>query len=233
VNLEDPFICPHCGGSLAPPALDSIRPRRRTAVLAVLFACVAIGAGATVLARGRLFERPARQPAPTLATLEPAALPGPTVFFTVDTLAAPAPADIEAEESEPPSRAGRRALSKSVHKGERREAALPAASGHHHANVHLAVSIPLVAGGQPEYPEQYQEDGRSGSVTVACALQPDGGPTQCRTTQLTGGRIFDVSVHSWLDLRDVRFKPVQTRHHRPAHDVKLKVDFIGDGPAPQ
>jgi len=233
VALEDPFICPECGGSLAPPALDTIRPRGRTALLAAVFACVAIGAGATVLVRGGLFERPAPEPAPSVVTLAPASLHGPTVTFTEDTLAAVPPATVEAEESASPARSARRAQPKATSPATTREAATAAAPGRHHANVHMSISIPLVAGGQPEYPEQYEEEGRSGSVTVTCGLQPDGGPTQCRTTRLAGGRIFDVSVHSWLELKGVRFKPAQTRRRLTVNNVTLTVQFIGDGPQQQ
>lgn len=227
VALDEPFLCPECGGSLAPPALDTIRPTGRIALLTAVFACVAIGAGATVLMRSGLFNRPVAEPAPTLVWLAPALLNGPTITFAQDTLAAPDPLSVDAEEEAPLGRTSRKALPKAPRRTASRETAAPAS---HHANVHLSVSIPLVAGGQPDYPEQYLDEGRSGSVTIICGLQPDGSPAQCRTTQLTGGRIFDVSVHSWLDLKDVRFKPAQTRRRRPVHDVKLTVEFVGDGP---
>ncbi len=236
VALEDPFICPECGGSLAPPALNTIRPSGRVALLAAVFAFVAIGAGATVLVRSGLFTRPpAPEPAPTLASLEPAFLPGPLVTFAEDTLTAPDPATVDAdtEEAAAPAHVARKTFPRASRRFAGRETATPAATGRRHANVIMSVSIPMVAGGQPDYPEQYEEDGRSGSVTVTCGLQPDGSPAQCRTTNLTGGRIFDVSVHSWLELKDVRFKPVQARRRRPVHDVTLTVQFIGEGPPPQ
>jgi hypothetical protein len=228
VALDDPFICPECGGSLAPPALDTIRPRGRVAVLVAAFACVAIGAGATVLVRGGLLARHAPPPEPpaVLATLAPALLTGPPTSVTEDPLADIQPATVEADvtatRSRPPRKVRRPAALQA--------AASPSGPGRHHVNVHMLPSIPLVAGGQPEYPEQYEEDGRSGSVTVACALQPDGGPRQCRTTRLDGGRIFDVSVHSWLELKDVRFQTSRLRRRPPVRSVTLTVKFIGDGP---
>jgi hypothetical protein len=231
IALEDPFICPECGGSLAPPALNTIRPKGRIALVALVFVCVAIGAGATVLVRGGLFERPApsaTEPPPTVALLAPIVLAGPVTTVTQDTLADPPPA--EAEDMPPASRVGRKAATRSAHGLASRDTAAAASPGRHHTNVHMSLSIPLVAGGQPDYPEQYEEDGRSGSVTVTCALQPEGTPTQCLTTRLDGGRIFDVSVHSWLELRDVRFQTARPRHRPPVHDVTLTVHFIGDGP---
>ena len=233
VALEEPFICPECGGSLAPPALSTIRPKGRIALVAAVFVCVAIGAGATVLVRGGLFERPlppATEPPPTIVSLAPIDLAGPPTTVTQDTLAAPPPAEAEAEDGPAASRMGRRSAMKSAHAALGRETVAAASPGRHHTNVHMSLSIPLVAGGQPDYPEQYEEEGRSGSVTVTCALQPEGTPTQCLTTRLDGGRIFDVAVHSWLDLRDVRFQTTRARHRAPVRDVTLTVHFIGDGP---
>jgi len=232
VALEDPFICPQCGGSLAPPALESLRPRRRIALIAALFACVAIGAGATVLARGGVFGHRAPEPAPVLAALAPAALPGPVTTVAEDVLDALPPVTADAEDQPASSRVLRKALPRAAPTGARREASAAAKPGRHHVNVHIAVSTPLVAGGLPDYPEQY-EDGRSGNVTVACGLQPEGTPTQCRTTRLAGGRIFDVSVHSWLELKDVRFKTTHSRSAPPVRSVTLTVHFIGDGPPPE
>jgi len=233
VALEDPFVCPECGGSLAPPALNTIRPKGRIALVAAVFVCVAIGAGATVLVRGGLFERPAPPPEPlppTVVSLAPALLAGPAATVTQEAVAAPPPETSTAEDAAPLPRAKRKASSKAAHVVANRDAETPGSIGHHHTDVHMSLSIPLVAGGQPDYPEQYEEEGRSGSVTVACTLQPDGSPTQCRTTRLMGGRIFDVSVHSWLELRDVRFQTARPHRRPPAHDVALTVHFIGDGP---
>jgi hypothetical protein len=231
VALGDPFICPECGGSLAPPALDTIRPRGRAALLVAVFACVAIGAGATVLVRGGILDRraPPPEPPPVLVALAPAVLTAPPARVTEDALADIQPATFEAEAKATPSRPSRKVRRLAALQA----AATPAGPGRHHANVHVSLSIPLVAGGQPDYPEQYEEDGRSGNVTVACALLPDGSPRQCRTTRMDGGRIFDVSVHSWLELKDVRFQRSSRRRRSPVRNVTLTVKFIGDGPLQQ
>ncbi len=235
VALEEPFVCPECGNTLVPPALEAMPGRgRRVALLAAAFALVAIAAGATVLARGGLFRQPAPTPAetPVIASFAPAILTGPMVSFVQDTLADILPATWDVEDATMPAHALHKMPAKTRAQHLAPGQALKDPVGGHHANVHMSVSVPLVAGGEPDYPEQYQ-DGRSGDVTVACALQPDGSPTQCRTTQQSGGRIFDVAVHSWLDLRDVRFAPPHLRHRPPIRTVTLRVQFIGDGPAPQ
>jgi hypothetical protein len=234
VALEKPFLCPECGNPLVPPSLDTIGPSaRKVALLAAAFASVAIAAGATVLVNGGFFERHGPAPAETAAVipLAPATLAVAASVATPDALADIPPVTLAVEEAGSPSRARGKVTRKTDAVAALADGSLTHPAARHHANVHMALSIPLVSGGLPDYPDAYQ-DGRSGNVTVACALQPDGTPTQCRTTRLSGGRIFDVAVHTWLDLRDVRFQMARPRHRAPIHSVTLGVQFIGDSPPP-
>ena len=227
VPLEMPFVCPECGAPLTAPALGAIRPlTRRPAFLASALGVVALLAASVVLAQAGFLHRHAPLPAPleepTIVSFAAIPLQKPTPDAVVDALAEPEPATLAA--TEPAPRQGFVLHPKPESPSVRHA---PAAK-RHHANVHLSFSIPLIAGGQPDYPEQY-EDGRSGTVTVACKLRPDGGTQGCTTMRRSGGPIFDVAVHSWLDLRDVRFKPPKIRGRLINH-VTLTVDFIGEPP---
>jgi hypothetical protein len=226
VALENPFICPECGSALAPPALEKIASRaRRVALLAASFAFVVIVAGATVLVQAGFFAKPEPPPeaAPPTIALSPVLLPPVPPVMTAEVLQPPPTERAPAEESARPVRSPHSASPRAT----RPRAAGANTPGRRHADVHMSVSVPLIAGGLPEYPEQY-DDGRSGSVTVACALEPDGSATRCQTLRVSGGPIFGVAVHSWLELKDVRFRVVKIRGRAPLNGVTLTVRFIGE-----
>jgi TonB family protein len=105
-------------------------------------------------------------------------------------------------------------------------------TGNAHGDVRASFSTPLIDGGLPDYPDQYQ-DGQSGDVTVTCTIQTDGKTAGCTTLKATGGRIFDVSVHAWLDLKPVRFRPFKIPGRVKPHPVLFTVHFIGQAPEPE
>ncbi len=52
---------------------------------------------------------------------------------------------------------------------------------------------------QPDYPDQYQDSGRNGRVTVDCVIQTDGRPTNCHVLKAEGGAAFAAAVNQWLN----------------------------------
>ena len=232
VPLASAFICPECGGHRTPPTLGEIVPLAGKPALAIFaWSFVAIFAGVTFLAHAGLFGRHTSPPAPAVVPTEvtPSAIKlknsAPTIVE--ETLAPVPPAIIPA----PLPVLGTASLQHALHAHvsyvpPNRSDARRNALMHHHADVHLSLSIPLIAGGQPDYPEQYQ-DGQSGHVRVLCGLRSNGLPHDCTTIRRSGGPLFDVAVHTWLDLRDVRFKPARLRGRILDH-VMLNVDFIGE-----
>lgn len=225
VPLASPFICPECGGQLTPPTLGEIVALTGKPAFAIsAWSVAAIFAGVTFLAHAGFFGRHISPPAPATVPIE-VTLPAVTLKKSVptiveDTLAPlppatmPAPGTVSLQHAShahvsyvPPDRSDTRRKM------------------HHHADVHLSFSIPLLADGQPDYPEQYQ-DGQSGYVRVLCWLRANGLPHDCTTIRRSGGPLFDVAVHTWLDLKDVRFKPARIRGRIIDH-VTLSVDFIG------
>jgi protein TonB len=65
-----------------------------------------------------------------------------------------------------------------------------------------------VAGGAPPYPAELENDGRSGSVTVACRILEDGHPSGCRVVSARGGEPFKGAVLGWLNSGRVRYAPI-------------------------
>jgi protein TonB len=51
---------------------------------------------------------------------------------------------------------------------------------------------------QPSYPDQYQDSGRPGRVTVDCVIQVDGRPTNCHIVSTSGGAAFASATMQWL-----------------------------------
>jgi TonB family protein len=73
----------------------------------------------------------------------------------------------------------------------------------------------------PEYPDSYQDSGRTGRVTVDCVIQTDGRPTGCHVLNAQGGAAFSQAVESWLNGANApRYKPAirggqpQTERHQ-------------------
>jgi len=73
----------------------------------------------------------------------------------------------------------------------------------------------------PEYPDSYQDSGRTGRVTVDCVIQTDGRPTGCHVLNASGGAAFSQSVEAWLNGANApRYKPAirggqpQTERHQ-------------------
>jgi TonB family protein len=66
-----------------------------------------------------------------------------------------------------------------------------------------------VAGGSPDYPDEYADNGQSGQVTVSCTIQATGFPTACHIVGVQGGRKFSAAVLRWLDSGRVRYAPVR------------------------
>ena len=60
---------------------------------------------------------------------------------------------------------------------------------------------------QPDFPEQYQEEGREGHVTVTCAIEADGRPSGCVLNSVSGGSGFGPPVLTWLSSGKVRYRP--------------------------
>jgi TonB family protein len=52
---------------------------------------------------------------------------------------------------------------------------------------------------QPDYPDQYNDSGRNGRVTVDCVIQTNGHPTNCHVVSQQGGAAFAASVMQWLN----------------------------------
>ncbi len=231
VPLASPFICPECGGTLTAPALDDIAPlARRPIFLVPVLAALALLVASAVLAKVGYFTRPVPPPAapPALVSLPANLLQATAPVSIQEPVVSPPPVVIAATEPAPLPRTHRDAARQGT--GDRPEMGEKAVHVRHHVNVHLSVSMPLISGGEPDYPEQYQ-DGESGTVMVGCKLRLDGSTHSCTTIRRSGGPIFDVAVHSWLDLKDVQFKPTRLRGRFIDH-VTLTVDFIGQPAQP-
>ena len=228
VPLESAFICPECGGQLTPPTLGEIGPLTRKPAFAIsALSLAAVFAGATFLAHAGFFvphiSRPPPAAGPVEVDLSAAPLKRSAPTIVAETLAALPPVLLPATATV--------SLQQGLHAHvsyvpPRRSDARRNSVMRHHADVHLSFSIPLIADGQPDYPEQYQ-DGQSGYVKVLCGLRSNGVPHDCTTIRRSGGPLFDVAVHTWLDLKDVRFKPARIRGRLIDH-VTLSVDFIGE-----
>jgi len=50
----------------------------------------------------------------------------------------------------------------------------------------------------PEYPDQYQDSGKTGRVTVDCYIEPDGRPSGCHVLNQSGGAAFAQATMAWL-----------------------------------
>jgi TonB family protein len=225
VPLESPFVCPECGSQLTPPAVDEIKPLAlRPAFLAAACGLAGLLATAAILAQAGFsrLHKPLAAPAeqPTMVSISAVTLEKPPPATVDEALVAPPPVIITALQLPAPRR--RVTQAPPGRPGVPRQSA----GSRRHSDVHMTFSVPLTAGGKPDYPEQYQ-DGQSGAVTVLCRLQSNGATQDCRTIRRSGAPLFDVAVHSWLDLRDVRFKPAAMRG-RVANDVTFTVIFIGE-----
>jgi TonB family protein len=204
-------------GAIKPLAL-------RPAFLASVLGLAALTAAAAVLAQAELswFHKPSPAPdkTPTTVSISAAALEKPAPALVAETLVAPPPEIVLPRQPHILHGPVSEALPA------RPDARRKSASLHRHSNVQLSLSVPLISGGKPDYPDLYQ-NGQSGSVTVVCGLQPNGATQVCRTIRRSGDPLFDVAVHSWLDLRDVRFKPA-VLHGRVTDSVTFTVIFIGE-----
>jgi protein TonB len=57
----------------------------------------------------------------------------------------------------------------------------------------------------PGYPDQYEDSGKAGKVTVDCVIETDGRPTNCKVLGVTGGAAFGSQTMAWL--QRVRYRP--------------------------
>jgi Meckel syndrome type 1 protein len=69
-------------------------------------------------------------------------------------------------------------------------------------------SARVVRGGAPEFPKAYEDEARSGTVTVRCTIEENGAPTGCDVLEQTGGQSFGRAVSRWLGSGRVRFAPI-------------------------
>jgi protein TonB len=86
-------------------------------------------------------------------------------------------------------------------------------------------SQPAVGSSRPEFPDQYQDSGRSGTVTVSCTIQADGHPSGCSLVNVTGGAAFGSSVMAWLRSGSALYKPAIRNGVAIASQTQLTVHF--------
>ncbi|WP_218062253.1 energy transducer TonB, partial [Endobacter medicaginis] len=72
-------------------------------------------------------------------------------------------------------------------------------------------------GGQPEYPEEMQDQGREGSVNVTCDVDTTGKTSNCQVTSTQGGSAFARSAMDFVSTRRYTPRvhngvPVESRH---------------------
>ncbi len=65
-----------------------------------------------------------------------------------------------------------------------------------------------IAGGAPDYPDAYADEGRSGAVTISCTIQASGFPAGCHVLGVQGGGAFSGAVLKWLGSGRVRYAPI-------------------------
>ena len=65
-----------------------------------------------------------------------------------------------------------------------------------------------IAGGEPDYPQEYADEARAGAVTVSCTIEPSGSPAGCHVVGVQGGNGFSRAVLQWLGSGRVRYAPV-------------------------
>jgi hypothetical protein len=65
-----------------------------------------------------------------------------------------------------------------------------------------------VAGGAPNYPDAYADEGRPGAVTISCTIQASGFPAACHVVSVQGGSAFSGAVLKWLGSGRVRYAPI-------------------------
>jgi protein TonB len=68
-------------------------------------------------------------------------------------------------------------------------------------------SNPAVGSSRPQFPEELQESGATGRVTVRCDIEADGHPTGCVLMDVSGGSAFGTSVMRWLQSGRALYKP--------------------------
>jgi TonB family protein len=86
-------------------------------------------------------------------------------------------------------------------------------------------SQPAVGSSRPEYPEQYQDSQRAGTVTVACTIEANGQPSGCSLVNVSGGAAFGSAVMSWLRSGSARYKPAVRNGQPVAMQTQLTVHF--------
>jgi outer membrane biosynthesis protein TonB len=86
-------------------------------------------------------------------------------------------------------------------------AASPPAPAVPHGETHPFRAVPI-AGGEPDYPQEYADEARAGAVTVSCTIEPSGSPAGCHVVGVQGGNGFSRAVLQWLGSGRVRYAPV-------------------------
>jgi TonB family protein len=86
-------------------------------------------------------------------------------------------------------------------------------------------SSPAIGSSKPEYPEQYQDSGRAGTVQVTCTIEADGRPTNCSLDSVTGGSAFGSVVMAWLRSGQVHYRPAIRSGVAVAAQTRLSVHF--------
>ncbi len=239
VELKQPFLCPSCGGPLAPPP---VRNMPEPTVLAA-------GAGVIVVVAGALAfwllgskpapvpvhaPPPAAHPAPAPKPVAPATPPppisengssgpgGPTTVVIPPQLLAPGtttlapatpPAAVPAAPPPAPSPPKRR---------EHRVVASARAS----QKAPPPPEMKALDGSHPEYPDAYEDTDTKGQVTVTCIVQPDGSATKCQILHQTGGAAFGNAVLHWLARDTTRFPPLLRKGHPAALPFTWNIDFF-------
>jgi protein TonB len=86
-------------------------------------------------------------------------------------------------------------------------------------------TAPTIGSSKPEYPDQYNDSGRSGVVNVTCVIQVDGTPTNCRLNSVSGGSAFGTTVMNWLNSGRVHYRPAIRNGHAVEQSTNLRVSF--------
>ena len=78
----------------------------------------------------------------------------------------------------------------------------------------------------PDYPDQYQDSGRTGKVTVQCTIETDGRPTNCVVLNTVGGSAFTQATLGWLNGSHApRYRPESRGGHPVASQHAWAVTF--------
>jgi len=82
-----------------------------------------------------------------------------------------------------------------------------------------------IAGGEPDYPQEYADEARAGAVTISCTIQTTGIPSGCHVVSVEGGNGFSRAVLRWIGTGQVRYAPVLRNGQAVAEPHQWVVHF--------